>query len=413
MNHTQTGAGGPDDAARNARSFLLILLPLFVVAHFGHHLVSALVTPLLPFIRDSLDMNYTQAGILVSSLNLAYGLAQLPGGWLAGRMGYLKLMITGISGVALFGLLAGIAPGFWFLAAVLAFMGLIGGGYHPSASPLISSRVPARFQGRALGIHQIGGTGSFFLGPLIAGGIAGALGWRGAFFAVSGPIFLFGGVLYLVLNKWGGEQKPAQKKETELAGAKGAAALLPAILMTVFTQVLIFSALSFVPLYTADSLGASNELSAAMLSIAHSAGLWGGPLGGILSDRFGKAPVIIGGGLLAGPAILLLSQASLQWSIYPILLFLGLVHYLVMPATEFYVISNAPERSRSTMLGLYYTLSRGGPGLAAPLIGWLIDRYSFGTAFNATGAFMIPVALVCSVLMIIQQRRRQREGDNT
>jgi len=63
------------------------LLPLFVVAHFSHHLVNALPVPLLPMIRSDFALNYTRSGLVTSAFSLAYGIGQLPAGWLADRIG--------------------------------------------------------------------------------------------------------------------------------------------------------------------------------------------------------------------------------------------------------------------------------------------------------------------------------------
>ena len=86
------------------------LLPLFVLAHFVHHLVTALPTPLLPFIRKEFSLDYTQAGLVISAFSLAYGIGQLPAGWLADRIGNRWLITFGIVGVCL--ILAGLAFGF-------------------------------------------------------------------------------------------------------------------------------------------------------------------------------------------------------------------------------------------------------------------------------------------------------------
>ena len=67
-------------------------LILFVVAHFGHHLPPSLLIPLLPFIRNNLNLDYTQAGLLVSAFTLAYGIGQLPAGWLTGPIGPRKMI---------------------------------------------------------------------------------------------------------------------------------------------------------------------------------------------------------------------------------------------------------------------------------------------------------------------------------
>ncbi|MDP7525779.1 MAG: MFS transporter, partial [Dehalococcoidales bacterium] len=60
-----------------------------MLAHFSHHLIAALLQPLLPFIRDDFALDYTQAAWIVSAYTLAYGFSQLPGGWLADRIGVL------------------------------------------------------------------------------------------------------------------------------------------------------------------------------------------------------------------------------------------------------------------------------------------------------------------------------------
>ncbi len=57
------------------------------MAHFAHHLLTALPVPLLPFIRGDFGLDYAQAGLVVSAFGLAYGIGQLPAGWLSDRIG--------------------------------------------------------------------------------------------------------------------------------------------------------------------------------------------------------------------------------------------------------------------------------------------------------------------------------------
>jgi MFS family permease len=83
-------------------------------------------------IRDDFKLNYTQAGWVVSAYTLAYGLSQLPAGWMADRVGARLLMAIGISGVALTGILVGLSPSYTLMVVFLVLMGIIGGGYHPS-----------------------------------------------------------------------------------------------------------------------------------------------------------------------------------------------------------------------------------------------------------------------------------------
>lgn len=61
------------------------LIPLFVLAHFVHHLLTALPIPLLPMIRSDFSLDYTKSGLVISAFNLSYGIGQLPAAWLADR----------------------------------------------------------------------------------------------------------------------------------------------------------------------------------------------------------------------------------------------------------------------------------------------------------------------------------------
>ena len=260
-----------------------------------------------------------------------------------------------------------------------------------------------------LGIHQIGGTGSFFVAPLVAVAIARVIGWRGSFLSVSIPTFAYGLVFLLLLNRWGFTRLTLENKSdkrTNTEDGKGRIGrLLPVIILAVCVQIFIYSAISFIPLYVVDYFGGSKETAAAVLSIAHSAGIWAGPLAGYLSDRIGKIPIVLITGVIAGPIIYLLSHGSLGVGISVTALFLGMTQYMSMPVTEAYVISHAPIKSRSTVLGVYYFASRGGPGLLAPLMGYLIDRYSFSTSFLFAGAVMGIIGVVCTVIIVLSMDR--------
>ena len=374
-----------------------------MLAHFAHHLPGALLTPLLPFVRDEFALDYTQAGLLLSAYNWAYGVGQLPAGWLADRVGPRIMLTIGISGVALAGLLVGLSTTHIVMVVFLVLLGLVGGGYHPSAAPLISASVEPEKQGRALGIHQIGGTGSFFLAPLMAVGIASALGWRGSFIALAIPIMVFGIVFYIMMGRWKhtrevGHERPEGYAETP--SPPGYLRRLIAFLtLGVVGYVCIFSTISFLPLFAVDHLGVSEAAGAVLLAVVNAAGLWGGPLGGYLSDRLGRVTVLLVASFIAGPILYLLTLASYNWGIYALLLIVGMSMFIIMPVSEAYIIGQVSERRRSTVLGIYYFASRGGPGLLMPVMGYLIDQFGFSTSFTVIGAALVAVTLGCAAFL--------------
>ncbi len=372
------------------------------MAHFGHHLMMALLPPLLPFIRRGFSLSYTQAGGLISAHSIAYGISQFPAGLIADRVGSRTLLTIGVAGAALAGLLIGFSPNYIVMVLLLVVMGLTGGGYHPSASPLVSASVRPEHRGRALGIHQIGGTVSFFLAPLIAAGIASALGWRGTFITTAIPTLSLGIVFHLLLGKMG-YAGSAQRKGAEASvpapSEPGDRRRLSAfIAIGIASMVLLQSTLKLTPLYAVDVLGASEEQGAALLSIAYFGGIWGGPLGGLLSDRLGRIPVIIAVGLISGPAIYLLNHVSLDVSLYAVLLLMGTAMHVGMPVVESYIIGHVSPQKRSTVLGLYYMVSRGGPAITF-LLGRLIDSYQFFITLSGVSIVMLAVAIASTALL--------------
>lgn len=379
------------------------LLPLFILAHFSHHFTAAIFQPLTPFIRDDFNLDYTQMGWMMSAFNIAYGISHLPAGWFSDRLGPRMMITIGISGVALFAILIGIAPTYLAMAISLVLLGVMGGGYHPAAAPLVAASVDERNRGRALGLHQIGGTASFFLTPLIAAAIFHTLSWRGTIISLAIPAFIIGIVLFVLLGRRGYAQKAppvdASRRAETRETPSNLRRLIPFITLGVALQVLILSAISYIALFAVDDLKASEETGAFLFAIFHFAGLWAGPVGGYLSDRLGTVPVMLVVSIIAGPALYLLSLASLGWSVWLVLLVLGICMYIAMPVTEAHIITHAPERRRSTVLGIYYFASRGGAGLTIPVVGILADRFSFDTSFTIVGGAVLGVTLICSIFL--------------
>jgi len=83
---------------------------------------------------------------------------------------------------------------------------------------------------------------------------------------------------------------------------------------------------------------------------------------------------------------------------YAILLIMGTAMHVGMPVVEAYIISHTSPQKRSTVLGIYYMGSRGGPAITL-LLGYLIDTYQFYITFCGVAATLLVVTLVCAVLL--------------
>ena len=228
-------------------------------------------------------------------------------------------------------------------------------------------------------------------------------GWRGAFLALAIPTSIFGIVLYLILGRRGYTKKVRNELSSEQTVEPRDRGrwrrLIAFIVLGVALQVFLFSVMSFIPLFVVDYFGHDEEAAAALLALYNSAGLWSGPLGGYLADRIGKVPILLTIGVIAGPVVYLLNFVSFGWTISVVLLIMGMSQYVSMPVSEAYIISHTSERNRSTILGIYYFASRGGPGLVMPVIGYLIDWFGFGTSFAVVGAALAVVVIISSMFL--------------
>jgi FSR family fosmidomycin resistance protein-like MFS transporter len=390
------------------RALFASVLPLFVLAHFTHHVITAIAAPLLPLIRSSFSLSYTQSGLLLSAFTVSYGLGHLPAGWLSDRVSAVPMIFVGIAGVAVGGVLFGLAPSFTLLVAANALMGFAGSGYHPAASYLVSRVSKPEQRGAALGVHVIGGSASYFLAPLLAGAIAVGAGWRGTFIALSVPTLVLGVALVLLLQRAAfrsgliGKSKRADREPRR--GRRFWIWLFSFLVLSTLSGALVGSMVGFVPLLLVDLHGIREEAAAGLQAIIFSGGLWVAPLAGHLSDRVGKLPLLFVACGIVAPAAFLLPRVPMGAGIYILLVLIGVFLFMRMPVSESFLFAQAPARQRSTLLGVYFLGSNLGGGVFTPVVGWLSDRHGFRYSFTAVALAILVLAGVSGVILAAFRR---------
>jgi len=283
----------------------------------------------------------------------------------------------------------------------------MGGGYHPSAPSLISASVKPENRGFALGCHVIGGSSSYFLSPLIGAYIATYLGWRGAFITLAIPIILFGLVFHMVLGRRVDMNAALRKKGGQSPQHAGATVhfrtIVAFIFLSTFTSAVMTSIISFIPLFMVDQFDVQEKTAAAFIAIIYSTGLWAAPLGGYLSDRMGRVPVILTICFLTGPAVYMVNYVSYGIGFGVLLLVFGAILMVRMPVSEAFIVSEVPERLRSTILGIYFFCSIEGGGVLTPAMGILVDHFGFYSAFTTAASSVVLVTCVCA--FFLRERR--------
>ncbi len=377
-------------------------LPWFIMAHFGHHLLTALPNPLGPTIRSAFGLSLTQGTFVTTSFALAGGAAQIPSGWAADRIKPAILIAIGTLGVAVGGILVGLSHTYAMLLFCLVLMGLMTGGYHPASTPLILASVDPEKRGRALGLHLIGGNSSFFVAPIIAAFIMTALpglSWRGPFLILAIPTAVFGLIFYIYLTRRGGKghadaarKRLASEKEPQPGYKRRLVAYLVNMVIGGGTGMSINALITY---YMVDVLKVSTSRAAVLISILYLPGIFGGPvIGGWLSDRVGSVKVVIASNIISGLIVFGVKSFPLGLLFYAMLFVMGLNMAIRMPVTEVFVMGQTPAKHRSTIYGIYYSTMQYTGAIFAPVMARLVEKFSYQTMFTVSSMVVTVMAVI-------------------
>jgi len=376
---------------------------IFALAHFSHHLCTGSLVPLLPLIRNAFGLEYFQSGLLVSAFSLAYGFGGPPAAWLADRVSRRRLIATGLIGVSVSGMAVGLSRTYHHLAALLVLMGLLGASYHAPASSLLAGMLGRKERGRSLGFHIVGGSSAFLVTPVLAGAIAALAGWNWAFMFLSLPALVVAIVLAILLR-----EPEAAALKIMTGQAEGRAPLLEVtralggiVIVAVALQVVGSAFATYLPLFLADTHGIDPALAGMLGGLAIGAGVLGAPVGGALSDRVGRKPVILVSLAGTGPLICLVAVLGYGPLLIGAMALYGILMSMRMAPMESLIADVVPLNRRATVLGIYYFLGQETAGVATPVIGGVID------AIGPSSTFLLIAALttLLAVLTLLCRRR--------
>lgn len=180
-------------AGGNASNWLI--LALLCAAQFMVVLDFSIVNVALPSIQHTFDMSQDRLQWLVSAYALTFGGFLLLGGRAADLLGRRRMFMVGLILFAGASLLGGFAPSPWLLLAARALQGIGAAVLSPAALSLVTSIFrEGRDRHRALGIFGALGAGGFAIGVFLGGVLTDGPGWRWVFY-VNVPIGLLAALL--------------------------------------------------------------------------------------------------------------------------------------------------------------------------------------------------------------------------
>lgn len=344
-----------------------------ISAHFIHDTYSAFLAPLLPNLIDKLSLTYTQAGSLSA-------ITQLPS-LLTPIIGYLDdkvnlrifvILAPAISATTMSCL--GIAPSYFSLAILLFITGLSISAFHAPAPALIA-RASGRQVGRGMSLYMAAGELGRTVGPLLAS-------WGLLTFTLGGmfPIAIPGWIASLAFFiRFKGIPVHVEKQTGFREVLPIARRLFIPLIGIVFFRSFLITGLGVYLPTLMEGEGASIWKAGTTLAIYQFAGVVGAILGGTISDRLGRKPVLFTVSILA-PIMVLVFLKTSGWLTIPVLILSGFFGLSSQPITLAIVQDQLPNH-RSVGNGFFMAISFICLSLAAIGIGILGDRIGLRQAF--------------------------------
>lgn len=373
--------------------FRLLLLAVghAVTDSYGQSLLS----PMLPQIAARMSLSLAQVGGLPMVMSLSASLAQPLLGWLSDRRPRWCMVALGPLLAALVIGFIGHAHTYWQLAALLFLAGIGIGAYHPQGASL--ARRAGRGSGLAMSAFTVGGNIGFGLAPMLGGVYILWFGLEHLYLAAL-PAVLFACVMLPAFYRAERREGPKAGPRAR-TGGKGNTMALACLTGTVVVRSSVqVGVTTFLPFLVQERFSPAEQhwLKSVSVSAFLLASAFAGPLGGHLSDRFGRRRVMIGSFLLA-PWPLLLAFREPGLGLIVLLAFGAFILMLPHPGNVVMAQELMP-RSTGIAASLITGLAAGVAQILALPLGALAQR--IGLAPALAGLCLVPLLGVFLVLPI-------------
>ena len=367
-------------AAKVPGTTVVGILAAISLSHLLNDTIQSLIPSIYPILKSSLQLNFSQIGLIALTLQLTASLLQPVVGIYTDRRPMPYSLVFGMT-FSLVGLLLLSVAG--TLGAILFAAGLIGIGssvFHPESSRVARMASGGR-HGLAQSVFQVGGNLGSSIGPLLAAFIVVPHGQSSL--AWCSLIALAAIALLVKVGRWSAQHRPPAKHRALQQAWEPRAGLTRARVIgaLVILAVLIFSKYfylaslsSYYTFYLISRFGVSVQSAQLHLFVFLGAVAAGTILGGPIGDRIGPKYVIWMSILGVFPFTFALPFANLFWTgILTVLI--GLILASAFSAILVYAQEMVPGRV-GTIGGIFFGFAFGMGGLGAAALGRLADATS-------------------------------------
>jgi MFS family permease len=376
------------------RTFVLAIL-----ATTALFLTLYLPLPVLPPQAKALGASTAGVGVAIGIFSLAAMVVRLLSGPLMDRGRRKEWLLGGLAVFALTALGYGYAPGFGSFLALRVLQGIGWGAVVTGVAGIVADLAPAERRGEAVGYWGLAPTLAMAVGPWMGGLIMAARDARVVFVgAGSLGVVAFAFLLPVPDVR---PQAPAARQGPLIAFPTGAR--LPALVL-LLSSFSYGAVVAFLPVELADHPGRAGlffTLYAVAILLAR-------PLSGTLSDRLGRAAVILPGLALGAVGAFLVGFAAHPGALPAAALLYGAgVGGASFPGLMALAVDRCPPATRTAGMALFFSAYDVAIASGSALLGLVYQAAGF-RALNTVAASCILLSLV--VLAVGLHREGRRRG---
>lgn len=375
-----------------------LVLPLLAFCSFTVVFNNLIITPVLPDIADDFDIGVGLAGMLITVYALSAGLVAFFAGPLIDRYGRRRVILVGISVIALATFASAIAPNFAALLACRAVAGLGVAGLQPAVFAAVGDYFPYNERGRAMGWIITANTAASVVGVPMGALIAQFLSWRLTFVLLG---LVTSAVTFVMFTRFPSTERAPPRLGATYRGDYAAIFrnrfAVALVLANLLGAMFWFAWITYMGAFFKHEFDLSTGQLAPVVATIGLGVLVGSNAGGRLADRTAKKPiVVISGFLVAGLIILETNVIIAVW-------FAALLNFLyAIPGGARFATSTAmttelaPER-RGTMMAINSSAQQLGIMSGAAIGGLTVAA----SGYAALGFVVAAISVLATIIVML------------
>lgn len=375
---------------------------LLTIVSFIVGMVELIIGGILDIVAADLNVGIGRAGLLITIFSLVFAVSSPIVLFLTANFERKKLMLVTMLIFLFSNILAVLSPSYSVLFISRIISAITASLLIVLCVTIASKIVDPAYRGRAIGIVNMGVSGSLVLGIPIGLVLGNAFGWRAPFVMIACLTILSMIGIYLFMEK----MAPAQSVTS--IGEQISTLRNSYVLFAHLTTFLVLAGhttlYSYLTPYVQDTMGLEGSWVSIVYFAFGIAAVAGGAVGGTLSDQFGSKKTILSVIVIFGMAIVSIPFTTFSIPMFFMLLVIwAMMSWAITPPIQSYLIESSPDNA-----GILISLNNSSLHLgiaAGSFVGSIVVE---GIGIDKTpfaGSIFIVLALFAAIHSISRRQR--------